>query len=137
MAVIILVGKKFYQFIELLQITYYNCQARLTTTRRQIRVWSQINPVTSNQYWGIMYYNNNNKNNNSNNNNNNNNNPFIFPGGSIMALTCDAMVVFVRKKKKKIGNDAQKVQYLTCLMLELLSFFELIKFYIGIDLCLT
>ena len=80
-----------------------------------------------------MYNNNNNKNNNSNNNNN----PFIFPGGSIMALTYDAMVVFVRKKKKKIGNDAQKFQYLTCLMLELLSFFELIKFYIGIDLCLT
>ena len=136
MAIIILVRKKFYQFLELLQITYYNCQARLTTTRPQIRVWYQINPVTSNQYWGIMYNNNNNKNNNSNNNNNNNN-PFIFPGGSIMALTCDAMVVFVRKKKKKIGNDAQKVQYLTCLMLELLSFFELIKFYIGIDLCLT
>ena len=101
MAVIILVGKKFYQFLELLQITYYNCQARLTTTRPQIRVWSQINPVISNQYWGIMYYNNNN-NKNNNSNNNNNNNPFIFPGGSIMALTCDAMVVFVHKKKKKL-----------------------------------
>ena len=96
MVVNILVGKKFYQFLELLQITYYNCQARLTTTRPQIRVWSHINPVTSNQYWGIMY---NNNNNTTTTTTTTTANPFTFPGGSITALTRDAMVVFVLKKK--------------------------------------